>query len=59
MGDLSSLTRAGTHAPCNGVLTTGPPGKFLFSLLKSFSSFPGGSVVKILPAIAGDHGFHL
>ena len=28
MWDLTSLTRDGTHTPCEGeVLTTGPPGK--------------------------------
>ena len=35
MWDLSSLTRDRTHTPCSGsiVLTTGPPGDSLFSLL--------------------------
>ena len=35
MQDLSFPTRHQTHAPCNGrtVLTTGPPGKFPFSVI--------------------------
>ena len=57
--DLSSLSRAQTHAPCSGgtVLITGPPGKslnffFFLSFLTCF--FPGGSVVKNPPANAED-----
>ena len=38
--DLSSETRDGTHAPCSGstVLTPGPPGKYLKTLLTKEST---------------------
>ena len=60
--DLSSLTRDLTHTPCKlegEVLNTGPPGKSYLSSSLPLEDFPGGWVVKNLPAIAGNvrHGF--
>ena len=52
--DLSSPTRDWTLPWRRGVLTTGPPGKSLENFLKE--AFPGGPVVKNLPAFAGDMG---
>ena len=55
----SSQTSSQTYVPCIGrqILTTGPAGSPISSILKvsrkSHEDFPGGPVVKNLPAEAG------